>query len=167
MGGTFRTICVRPCDGYYFPIRYQPLAGSFSAGAACQARLPGGAGPALHLSQPRRGRAQAVSLDGQPYLALPAAFSHRKALDNVLRLSPAGRELGGSPQGARQRRRWRRRRGRDPGERKEAVAAAAAPRPKPTATDPQRCLARARRAAAGGQRECAASGRPALPARQR
>lgn len=82
MGGTFRTICVRTCDGYYFPISYQTSPDHFQQDAqACQRACPAAPVQLYTYHNPGEDVAQAVSLDGQPYTALPAAFAYRKALD--------------------------------------------------------------------------------------
>ena len=53
--GTFRTVCVRACDGYYFPISYSTVQSRFADDAAhLPARMPGDRGAALYLSQSGR-----------------------------------------------------------------------------------------------------------------
>ena len=45
MGGTFRTVCVRTCDGFYFPISYATIAGSLPRRRAdLPAHVSGGRG---------------------------------------------------------------------------------------------------------------------------
>jgi len=77
---TYRTVCVRLCDGYYFPIRYGVTRASFADdAAACQTRCP-------HESQlfyvPATGEMdEAVAVDGGTrYRNLPNAFRYRKTL---------------------------------------------------------------------------------------
>ena len=42
LNGSFRTLCVRTCDGYYFPISYSASRNKFSTDAdVCKARCPG------------------------------------------------------------------------------------------------------------------------------
>jgi hypothetical protein len=82
MGGTFRTICVRTCDGYYFPISYQTSPDHFQQDAqACQRACPAAQVQLYTYHNPGEDVPQAVSLDGQPYTSLPTAFAYRKALD--------------------------------------------------------------------------------------
>lgn len=81
-GGTYRTLCVRACDGYYFPISFSTVAGQFASDEqACRARCPA-ADVALYIHRnPGEEADQMVSLSGQPYTALPAAFRYRKEYD--------------------------------------------------------------------------------------
>ena len=81
MGGTFRTICVRSCDGYYFPISFATTPERFRDDEqACQRMCPAAEVALYAYHNPGEEVAQAVSLSGQPYTALPNAFSYRKAL---------------------------------------------------------------------------------------
>ncbi|WP_137045210.1 DUF2865 domain-containing protein [Pseudolabrys sp. FHR47] len=82
MGGTYRTICVRTCDGYYFPISYATSPDRFNDDAqVCQRSCPAAQVQLYVYHNPGEEVNQAVSLDGQPYTALPTAFAYRKALD--------------------------------------------------------------------------------------
>ena len=84
MGGTYRTICVRTCDGYYFPISYSTSPDRFAADAqTCQSTCPAAQAQLYVYHNPGEDVNQAVSLDGQPYTALPTAFAYRKALDKT------------------------------------------------------------------------------------
>ena len=81
MGGTFRTICVRTCDGYYFPISYATTPERFRDDEqACQRMCPAAEVALYAYHNPGEEVSQAVSISGQPYTALPNAFSYRKAL---------------------------------------------------------------------------------------
>jgi hypothetical protein len=81
MGGTFRTLCVRSCDGYYFPISYATTPERFRDDEqACQRMCPAAEVALYAYHNPGEEVSQAVSLSGQPYTALPNAFSYRKAL---------------------------------------------------------------------------------------
>ncbi|MGC1693989.1 MAG: DUF2865 domain-containing protein [Pseudolabrys sp.] len=82
MGGTFRTICVRTCDGFYFPISYATSPDRFRDDEqTCQRMCPAAEVSLYTYHNPGEEVTQAVSLNGQPYTALPAAFSYRKALN--------------------------------------------------------------------------------------
>jgi hypothetical protein len=79
VGGGYRTLCVRTCDGYYFPI-------SFSAGrarlkvdeAVCQSMYPEGEAKLfIHRTSGEESN-RAVSLKGEPYSAQPFAFAYTK-----------------------------------------------------------------------------------------
>ncbi len=76
--GTYRTLCVRLCDGFYFPISYSTLQSNFHEDEAkCHQKC---ASPAeLYVYRnPGEDVEQAVSLNGQPYKDLPNAFRNRK-----------------------------------------------------------------------------------------
>jgi len=79
-GSTFRTICVRACDGYYFPISFATTQDRFQHDAqVCQSQ--GGESTSLYYYPNPGGEVQqAVGLDGAPYSALKNAFRYRKEL---------------------------------------------------------------------------------------
>jgi hypothetical protein len=77
--GTYRTVCVRSCDGYYFPISYSTVPARFAADAlTCQRLCPGSQVTLYAYQNPGQEIEQAVSVDGAPYTALPNAFRYRK-----------------------------------------------------------------------------------------
>jgi hypothetical protein len=77
--GTFHTVCVRTCDGYYFPISYSTTPNHFPDDQrACQRLCPAAEATLYAFHNPGEGMEQAMSLNGQPYTALPAAFQYRK-----------------------------------------------------------------------------------------
>ena len=77
--GTFRTVCVRSCDGYYFPISYSTVPNKFADDQrTCQRECPATEAQLYTYRNPGEDINQAVSLGGQPYTALPAAFQYRK-----------------------------------------------------------------------------------------
>ncbi len=80
-GGAVKTLCVRKCDGYYFPISGRTgRAGIENDQALCAASCPN-AEVELFM-QPADGSAEnAVALDGTPYASLPNAFRYRKTYD--------------------------------------------------------------------------------------
>ncbi|MGH6726685.1 MAG: DUF2865 domain-containing protein [Pseudolabrys sp.] len=81
MGGTYRTICVRTCDGYYFPISYATSPDHFREDEqTCQRMCPAAEVSLYTYHNPGEEVAQAVSLNGRLYTELPTAFSYRKAL---------------------------------------------------------------------------------------
>jgi uncharacterized protein DUF2865 len=74
---TYRTLCVRLCDGFYFPINDRSRPGNFLAEEkACQSRC---AVPARLFYQPApAGDASGmVALTGERYVDLPNAFRYR------------------------------------------------------------------------------------------
>ncbi len=79
--GTYRTVCVRTCDGYYFPISYSTVPGRFADDQkSCQRLCPASEAVLYSYRNPGEDMEQAVSVNGQPYTALPAAFRYRKEL---------------------------------------------------------------------------------------
>jgi hypothetical protein len=76
--GTYTTLCVRLCDGFYFPISYSTLPSRFPEDARkCQSQCAAPSELFYHRI-PDQDVEQAVSLDGKPYTALPNAFRNRK-----------------------------------------------------------------------------------------
>jgi hypothetical protein len=77
--GTYRTVCVRSCDGYYFPISYSTVPSRFADDEkACQRACPASEVALYSYRNPGEDMEQAVSTVGQPYTALPNAFRYRK-----------------------------------------------------------------------------------------
>ncbi|EJN03859.1 DUF2865 domain-containing protein [Phyllobacterium sp. YR531] len=77
-GGQYQTMCVRTCDGYYFPLTYETGAENFPRDQAqCQAQCPGAQ---LFFKPTGEERPEAmISLGGQAYRDMPNAFKFRKA----------------------------------------------------------------------------------------
>lgn len=75
--GRYRSVCVRTCDGFFFPISYSTYAGRLSEDASmCQANC---AAPAeLYVYRTGGDIAQAISLNGTAYADLPNAFKYRE-----------------------------------------------------------------------------------------
>jgi len=78
----FRTICVRSCDGYFFPIsQFGSNARIASDAELCHASCPG-AEVSLYVQPTDQEVENAISADnGQTYTALPKAFHHRTSSD--------------------------------------------------------------------------------------
>jgi hypothetical protein len=77
--GTYRTVCVRTCDGYYFPISYSTSPSRFSDDQrACQRECPAAEAVLYTYRNPGEDIGQAMSIAGQPYTELPNAFHYRK-----------------------------------------------------------------------------------------
>jgi hypothetical protein len=80
--GTYRTLCVRTCDGFYFPISYATVRSAFQSDAQiCQQMCPAAQVELYVHSNPGQESEQAVSLSGQPYTSLPTAFRYRTEFD--------------------------------------------------------------------------------------
>ncbi len=77
--GTYRTVCVRTCDGYYFPISYSTVPNRFADDQrACQRLCPAAQAVLYSYRNPGEDINQAMSINGQPYTELPSAFHYRK-----------------------------------------------------------------------------------------
>jgi hypothetical protein len=76
--GTYRTVCVRTCDGGYFPISFATVPARFGDDEkACKAQCPATEANLYAYRNPGEDINQAVSINGQPYTALPNAFRYR------------------------------------------------------------------------------------------
>jgi hypothetical protein len=77
--GTFRTVCVRTCDGFFFPVSYATVPGRFAEDEQVCRRMCPAAEVALYSHRnPGEDINQAVSTTGTPYSELPNAFLYRK-----------------------------------------------------------------------------------------
>ena len=80
--GTYRTLCVRTCDGFYFPISFSTVPDRFATDEqTCQSMCPGAEAELFTYRNPGEDTSQAVSLSGEPYTALPNAFRFRQEYD--------------------------------------------------------------------------------------
>ncbi|WP_420132443.1 DUF2865 domain-containing protein [Rhodopseudomonas sp.] len=80
--GTFRTVCVRTCDGYYFPISFATTPARFADDEkTCKSLCPASDAALYAYRNPGQDMNQAVSINGQPYTSLPAAFRYRQSFD--------------------------------------------------------------------------------------
>jgi hypothetical protein len=74
---TYKTLCVRLCDGFYFPISHSTRRGRFAVDAKqCEQSCPTGSRLFVHRN-PGQDVDDMVELDGRPYRSLPTAFLHR------------------------------------------------------------------------------------------
>ena len=78
MSGTYRTLCVRTCDGYFFPISFQASRGRLKTDAnVCSALCPG-TETRLFFHGAGQEAENAVAADnGEPITKLPNAFLYR------------------------------------------------------------------------------------------
>lgn len=76
---TYRTLCVRTCDGYYFPISFAALPDRFEQDAQqCRSMCPSAVVELYVHENPGSSVEQMVSLGGRPYTSIPTAFLYRK-----------------------------------------------------------------------------------------
>jgi hypothetical protein len=76
---SYRTICVRTCDGFYFPVSYATSQANFhNDEQACQRMCPATEVMLFSYRNPGEDVSNAVSLSGQPYNSLPNAYRYRQ-----------------------------------------------------------------------------------------
>jgi hypothetical protein len=74
---TYRTLCVRLCDGFYFPMSYATYPDRFALDAKrCERSCPARSRLFVHRN-PGESVAEMVDLDGRSYRDLPTAFLHQ------------------------------------------------------------------------------------------
>jgi hypothetical protein len=77
--GTFRTVCVRTCDGAYFPISFATVPARFPDDEkTCKALCPAAEASLYAYRNPGEDMSSAVSINGQPYSSSPNAFRYRQ-----------------------------------------------------------------------------------------
>ncbi|MEQ1900141.1 MAG: DUF2865 domain-containing protein [Devosia sp.] len=81
---TIRTVCVRKVDGYYWPISYSTLIEYAPDDLSqCIAQCPGMDVDLYYYDNPGQEPEQMISLSGEPYSSLPAAFAYRTSYDRA------------------------------------------------------------------------------------
>jgi len=89
--GTFRTVCVRTCDGAYFPVSFATSQARFAADEqVCKAQCPAADASLFTYRNPGEDINQAVSISGQPYTSLPNAFKYRSEFNPSCSCRAAG-----------------------------------------------------------------------------
>jgi uncharacterized protein DUF2865 len=78
-GNGYRTLCVRTCDGYYFPISFSTSPTRFAEDEqTCQKLCPATEAVLYSHRNPGEDVAQAVASNGRVYKDLPNAFRYRR-----------------------------------------------------------------------------------------
>src|SRR5450432_3812243 len=89
--GTYRTVCVRSCDGAYFPISFATVPGRFPDDEkTCKALCPAAEATLFSYRNPGEDMNQAVSISGQPYSSSPNAFRYRQEFNPSCACKAAG-----------------------------------------------------------------------------
>jgi len=89
--GTYRTVCVRTCDGAYFPISFATVPARFPDDEkTCKALCPAAEAVLYAHRNPGEDMSSAVSISGQPYTALPTAFKFRSEFNPSCSCKAAG-----------------------------------------------------------------------------
>ena len=77
--GNYRTVCVRTCDGYYFPVSYNSAQSKFGLDTKLCEQMCPGTEVALYVHRvPDEESEDMVSLSGRPYAELATAFKYRE-----------------------------------------------------------------------------------------
>ena len=103
-GATFRTVCVRLCDGAFFPVSFSTLQNQFDRDQdVCQQKCAAPAELYYHPQNPGQGIEQAIShKTRQPYTTLRTAFRFKKEFVagcscKAAEFSPPGAPSPGGP----------------------------------------------------------------------
>lgn len=89
--GTFRTVCVRTCDGAYFPVSFATYQARFQDDEkSCKALCPATEATLFTYRNPGEDINAAVSLSGQTYTSLPNAFKFRTEFNAACACKAAG-----------------------------------------------------------------------------
>jgi hypothetical protein len=107
---TYRTLCVRQTDGYYFPISFSTVKDRFDKDqATCQSMCPGTTVELYHHKMPSEDSEDMVNYrTGKEYAKEPFAFAYRKSVDldqkcrfatenRVQSIETASTEIAGKP----------------------------------------------------------------------
>ncbi len=89
--GTYRTVCVRTCDGAYFPISFATVPARFPDDEkTCKALCPAAEATLYSYRNPGEDMNQAVAINGQPYSSSPNAFRYRQEFNPSCACKAAG-----------------------------------------------------------------------------
>jgi Protein of unknown function (DUF2865) len=89
--GTYRTVCVRSCDGGYFPISFATVPGRFPDDEkTCKALCPATEATLFTYRNPGEDINSAVSINGAPYSSSPNAFRYRQEFNPSCACKAAG-----------------------------------------------------------------------------
>src|SRR5258707_6021119 len=89
--GTYRTVCVRSCDGGYFPISFATVPARFPDDEkTCKSLCPAAEATLFTYRNPGEDINQAVSINGQPYSSSPNAFRYRQEFNPSCSCKAAG-----------------------------------------------------------------------------
>jgi hypothetical protein len=89
--GTYRTVCVRTCDGFYFPISFATVPARFPDDEkTCKNLCPAAEATLFSYRNPGEDMNQAVSINGQSYSSSPNAFRYRQEFNPTCACKAAG-----------------------------------------------------------------------------
>jgi hypothetical protein len=87
--GGSQAVCVRGCDGGFFPLNYSARRDPDQLNDLCQALCPN-ASVRVYTRSPNKEIGTAVSLDGEAYSEMPNALKFQKTFDPACTCKPAG-----------------------------------------------------------------------------
>lgn len=88
---TYRTVCVRTCDGFFFPISFAATPARFpSDEQMCQRQCPGTEARLFAYRNPGGDIENSVAVNGQPYSSLPNALLFKKQFVPSCSCRPSG-----------------------------------------------------------------------------
>jgi hypothetical protein len=88
---TYKTVCVRTCDGFFFPVSPSTVPSRFADDErACKQLCPAAEANLYAFHYPGEDINQAVSISGQPYTSLPNAFKYRQEFNPQCSCKAAG-----------------------------------------------------------------------------
>jgi hypothetical protein len=85
---TFRTMCVRLCDGYYWPVSFATSRDNFARDEQACLKSCSGSAALYYYPNPGGVPDEMVSLEGQPYRSLGTAFVYRTIYDPRCKCRP-------------------------------------------------------------------------------
>jgi Protein of unknown function (DUF2865) len=89
--GTYRTVCVRTCDGFYFPVSFATVPSRFADDEkTCKNLCPAAEATLFSYRNPGEDMNSAVSANGQPYSSSPNAFRYRTEFNPSCSCKAAG-----------------------------------------------------------------------------
>jgi uncharacterized protein DUF2865 len=88
---TYKTVCVRMCDGFYFPVSPATTPSRFPDDErACKQLCPAADAALYAFRYPGEDINQAVSISGQSYTSMPNAFKYRQEFNPSCSCKAAG-----------------------------------------------------------------------------
>jgi Protein of unknown function (DUF2865) len=87
-GATYRTMCVRLCDGYYWPIGFASQPSNFDRDSKICEQSCDSPAVLYHYRNPGGEPEEMVDLKGQPYISLSSAFLHRTTYSESCKCRP-------------------------------------------------------------------------------
>jgi hypothetical protein len=85
---TFRTMCVRLCDGYYWPVSFATYRDNFARDEQACFKSCGASTALYYYPNPGGAPDDMVNLQGQPYKSLGTAFVYRTTYDPGCKCRP-------------------------------------------------------------------------------